>query len=99
MAGRIPPAPTAVGPATQEALTPFIGSTSSSEIAGILQPRPDDAKSQATRGALLRDVVAVEHPAAISPCLDIGDSWPDEGGGARRSAGSMEVGHTVYSPT
>jgi hypothetical protein len=49
----------------------------------------DDAKSRATRWTRLR---VVDHTAAISPCPDIGDSWPDEGGAARRSVGSMAVG-------
>jgi hypothetical protein len=59
----------------------------------------DDAKSQATRWTRLRDVVprVAEHTAAISPCPDISDFWPDEGGAARRSVGSMDVGHTVHS--
>src|SRR4051794_41813527 len=30
-----------------------------------------------------------------APCPDIGDSWPDEGGAARRPVASMEVRHTV----
>lgn len=41
--------------------------------------------------------VVVEHTAAISPRPDVGASWPDEGGAARRPMGSMEVGHTVHS--
>jgi hypothetical protein len=59
----------------------------------------DDARSQATRWTRLRDVVprVVEHMAAISPRPDMSDSWPDEGGAARRSVGSMEVGHKVHS--
>ncbi|MFC0555668.1 serine hydrolase domain-containing protein [Planotetraspora thailandica] len=68
------------------------------------RPEPavtDDAKSQATSWTRLRDVVprVVEHTAGISPCPDIGDSWPDEGGAVHRSVGSMEVGHTAPQPT
>ncbi|GAA0413172.1 hypothetical protein GCM10009530_77150 [Microbispora corallina] len=45
MTGRAPPALTALGPATQEAWTPFIGSTRSPEITealvgGAAQPAP-----------------------------------------------------------
>ncbi|MCO5998803.1 hypothetical protein [Actinoallomurus rhizosphaericola] len=59
----------------------------------------DEAELDAIRARIHGMALKWQDFGAASPfdSPDMGVSWPDEGGAARRPVGSMDTGHTVHS--